>query len=100
MVQNLFENNFDMIRNECYNIDNKKVLPITTVRLIIYLVKITVQFPGWGGYFFVVLLPLEPIAYPRPNEVKQRLSTAIKVSTVSISEVLLPSDFSNESISM
>ena len=52
-----------MIRNECYNIDNKKVLPITTVRLIIYLVKITVQFPGWGGYFFVVLLPLEPIAY-------------------------------------
>ncbi|WP_306765136.1 hypothetical protein [Agathobacter rectalis] len=89
-----------MIRNECYNIDNKKVLPITTVRLIIYLVKITVQFPGWGGYFFVVLLPLEPIAYPRPNEVKQRLSTAIKVSTVSISEVLLPSDFSNESISM
>lgn len=65
-----------MIRNECYNIDNKKVLPITTVRLIIYLVKITVQFPGWGGYFFVVLLPLEPIAYPRPNEVKQRLSTA------------------------
>lgn len=89
-----------MIRNECYNIDNKKVLPITTVRLIIYLVKITVQFPGWSGYFFVVLLPLEPIAYPRPNEVKQRLSTAIKVSTVSISEVLLPSDFSNESISM
>lgn len=89
-----------MIRNECYNIDNKKVLPITTVRLIIYLVKITVQFPGWGGYFFVGLLPLEPIAYPRPNEVKQRLSTAIKVSTVSISEVLLPSDFSNESISM
>ena len=89
-----------MIRNECYNIDNKKVLPITTVRLIIYLVKITVQFPGWGGYFFVVLLPLEPIAYPRPNEVKQRLSSAIKVSTVSISEVLLPSDFSNESISM
>ena len=89
-----------MIRNECYNIDNKKVLPITTVRLIIYLVKITVQFPGWGGYFFVVLLPLEPIAYPRPNEVKQRLSTAIKVSTVSISEVLLPSDFSNESVSM
>lgn len=89
-----------MIRNECYNIDNKKVLPITTVRLIIYLVKITVQFPDWGGYFFVVLLPLEPIAYPRPNEVKQRLSTAIKVSTVSISEVLLPSDFSNESISM
>ena len=89
-----------MIRNECYNIDNKKVLPITTVRLIIYLVKITVQFPGWGGYFFVVLLPLEPIAYPRPNEVKQRLSTAIKVSTVSISEVLIPSDFSNESISM
>ena len=89
-----------MIRNECYNIDNKKVLPITTVRLIIYLVKITVQFPGCGGYFFVVLLPLEPIAYPRPNEVKQRLSTAIKVSTVSISEVLLPSDFSNESISM
>ena len=89
-----------MIRNECYNIDNKKVLPITTVRLIIYLVKITVQFPGWGGYFFVVLLPLEPIAYPRPNEVKQRLSTAIKVSTVSISEVLLPSDLSNESISM
>ena len=89
-----------MIRNECYNIDNKKVLPITTVRLIIYLVKITVQFPGWGGYFFVVLLPLEPIAYPRPNDVKQRLSTAIKVSTVSISEVLLPSDFSNESISM
>lgn len=89
-----------MIRNECYNIDNKKVLPITTVRLIIYLVKITVQFPGRGGYFFVVLLPLEPIAYPRPNEVKQRLSTAIKVSTVSISEVLLPSDFSNESISM
>ena len=89
-----------MIRNECYNIDNKKVLPITTVRLIIYLVKITVQFPGWGGYFFVVLLPLEPIAYPRPNEVKQRLSTAIKVSTVSISEVLLPSDFSNERISM
>lgn len=60
-----------MIRNECYNIDNKKVLPITTVRLIIYLVIITVQFPGWGGYFFVVLLPLEPIAYPRPNEVKQ-----------------------------
>lgn len=57
-----------MIRNECYNIDNKKVLPITTVRLIIYLVKITVQFPGWGGYFFVVLLPLESIAYPRPNE--------------------------------
>ena len=51
-------------------------------------------------YFFVVLLPLKPIAYPRPNEVKQRLSTAIKVSTVSISEVLLPSDFSNESISM
>ena len=89
-----------MIRNECYNIDNKKVLPITTVRLIIYLVKITVQFPGWVGYFFVFLLPLEPIAYPRPNEVKQRLSTAIKVSTVSISEVLLPSDFSNESISM
>lgn len=89
-----------MIRNECYNIDNKKVLPITTVRLLIYLVKITVQFPGWGGYFFVVLLPLEPIAYPKPNEVKQRLSTAIKVSTVSISEVLLPSDFSNESISM
>lgn len=89
-----------MIRNECYNIDNKKVLPITTVHLIIYLVKITVQFPGWGGYFFVVLLLLEPIAYPRPNEVKQRLSTAIKVSTVSISEVLLPSDFSNESISM
>ena len=64
----IFWNNFDMIRNECYNIDNKKVLPITTVRLIIYLVKITVQFPGWGGYFFVVLLPLEPIAYPRPNE--------------------------------
>ena len=61
------------------------MLPITTVRLIIYLVKITVQFSGWGGYFFVVLLPLEPIAYPRPNEVKQRLSTAIKVSTVSIS---------------
>lgn len=29
-------------------------------------------------YFFVVLLPLEPIAYPRPNEVKQRLSTVIK----------------------
>ena len=57
-----------MIRNECYNIDNKQVLPITTVRLIIYLVKKTVQFPGWGGYFFVVLLPLEPIAYPRPNE--------------------------------
>ena len=54
------------------------MLPITTVRLIIYLVKITVQFPGCGGYFFVVLLPLEPIAYPRPNEVKQRLSTAIK----------------------
>jgi len=54
------------------------VLPITTVRLIIYLVKITVQFPGCGGYFFVVLLPLKPIAYPRPNEVKQRLSTAIK----------------------
>lgn len=52
------------------------MLPITTVRLIIYLVKITVQFPGWSGYFFVVLLPLEPIAYPRPNEVKQRLSTA------------------------
>lgn len=24
----------------------------------------------------MVLLPLEPIAYPRPNEVKQRLSTA------------------------
>lgn len=24
------------------------------------------------------LLPLEPIAYPRPNEVKQRLSTALK----------------------
>lgn len=67
-----------MIRNECYNIDNKKVLPITTVRLIIYLVKITVQFPGWGGYFFVVLLPLEPIAYPRPNEVKQRLRIALK----------------------
>ena len=53
------------------NIVNKKVLPITTVRLIIYLVKITVQFPGWGCYFFVVLLPLEPIVYPRPNEVKQ-----------------------------
>ena len=44
-----------MIRNECYNIDNKKVLPITTVRPIIYLVNITVQFPGWGGYFFVFL---------------------------------------------
>ena len=29
------------------------------------------NFAGWGGYFFVVLLPLEPIAYPRPNEVKQ-----------------------------
>lgn len=48
------------------------------VRQSIYLVKITVQFPGWVGYFFVVLLPLEPIAYPRPNEVKQRLSTALK----------------------
>lgn len=48
------------------------------VLFFVYLVKITVQFPGWGGYFFVVLLPLEPIAYPRPNEVKQRLSTAIK----------------------
>lgn len=48
------------------------------VLYFVYLVKITVQFPGWGGYFFVVLLPLEPIAYPRPNEVKQRLSTAIK----------------------
>ena len=64
------------------------MLPITTVRLIIYLVKITVQFPGWGGYFFVVLLPLEPIAYPRPNEVKQRLITAIKSPIVSISEFL------------
>ena len=41
------------------------------VLYFVYLVKITVQFPGWGGYFFVVLLPLEPIAYPRPNEVKQ-----------------------------
>ena len=40
------------------------------VLYFVYLVKITVQFPGWGGYFFVVLLPLEPIAYPRPNEVK------------------------------
>lgn len=48
------------------------------VLYFVYLVKITVQFPGWGGYFFVVLLPLEPIAYPRPNEVKQRLSTALK----------------------
>ena len=48
------------------------------VLYFVYLVKITVQFPGCGGYFFVVLLPLEPIAYPRPNEVKQRLSTAIK----------------------
>lgn len=48
------------------------------VLYFVYLVKITVQFPGWGGYFFVVLLPLEPIAYPRPNEVKQRLSTVIK----------------------
>lgn len=48
------------------------------VRQSIYLVKITVQFPGWVGYFFVFLLPLEPIAYPRPNEVKQRLSTALK----------------------
>ena len=48
------------------------------VLYFVYLVKITVQFPGWGGYFFVVLLPLEPIACPRPNEVKQRLSTAIK----------------------
>lgn len=48
------------------------------VLYFVYLVKITVQFPGWGGYFFVVLLPLEPIAYPRPNEVKQRLCTAIK----------------------
>lgn len=44
------------------------------VLYFVYLVKITVQFPGWGGYFFVVLLPLKPIAYPRPNEVKQRLS--------------------------
>ena len=70
------------------------------VLYFVYLVKITVQFPGWGGYFFVVLLPLKPIAYPRPNKVKHSLSTAIKVSTVSISEVLLPSDFSNESISM
>ena len=26
----------------------------------------------------MVLLSLEPIAYPRPNEVKQRLSTALK----------------------
>ena len=26
----------------------------------------------------MVLLPLEPIAYPRPNEVKQRLTTALK----------------------
>ena len=41
------------------------------VLYFVYLVKITVQFPGWSGYFFVVLLPLEPIAYPRPNEVKQ-----------------------------
>ena len=48
------------------------------VLYFVYLVKITVQFPGWGGYFFVVLLPLEPIAYPRPNEVKQRLSAALK----------------------
>ena len=48
------------------------------VLYFVYLVKITVQFPGWGGYFFVVLLPLKPIAYPRPNEVKQRLSTALK----------------------
>ena len=48
------------------------------VPYFVYLVKITVQFPGWGSYFFVVLLPLKPIAYPRPNEVKQRLSTALK----------------------
>ena len=50
------------------------------VLYFVYLVKITVQFPGWGGYFFVVLLPLKPIAYPRPNEVKQRLSTGCRFS--------------------
>lgn len=51
--------------------------------------KITASLPDWGGYFFVVLLLFEPIANPRPNEVKQRLSTAIKSAIVSISESLL-----------
>lgn len=40
-----------MIRNECYNIDNKKVLPITMVRQSIYLVKITVQFQAGAVIF-------------------------------------------------
>ena len=34
-------------------------------------------------------LLLHPIAYPRPKEVKQRLSTAIKSPIVSISRALL-----------
>lgn len=50
-IQNLFENNFELIRNECYNIDNKKVLPITMVRQSIYLVKITVQFQAGAVIF-------------------------------------------------
>ena len=53
------------------------------VLYFVYLVKITVQFPGWGGYFFVVLLPLKPIAYPRPNEVMQIQNNVEKYAILS-----------------
>lgn len=68
-----------MIRNECYNIDNKKVLPITTVRLIIYLVKITVQFPGWGGYFFVVLPPSTRLRVVAPITIISNICSVFKI---------------------
>ena len=39
--------------------------------------KITVQFAGWGGYFCGLLLSL-PKVYPRPKQVKPKLTTAMK----------------------
>nr|DAN89114.1 MAG TPA: hypothetical protein [Caudoviricetes sp.] len=47
-----------------------------------------------GGYFCVLLLSLRPMAYPRPNAVSIKLSTAISPSIVNIRIALLSIPFS------
>ena len=64
--------------------DNMIVEKDTADRRLVHILidyKITVQFAGWGGYFCDLLHPME---YPSPKEVRHKLMTAIRPTSVSI----------------
>ena len=50
----------------------------------ICITKIVAQFSRRGGYFCVLSLSLLPMAYPRPKQVRHKLSTEINPSIVNI----------------